>query len=134
MADPNERRQAWLEKAERFLSTSRQALSAGDSETAVSRAYYGVFHAIHALLNEREVLGSHTEVINRCVQWNQRYTRLDAIGPLTGGYRDLRRSLLGLQRWRNEADYQLGMTDETKARNAMEFADRLLRVVKESMG
>lgn len=57
----------WLEKSDRFLRTGRQALTGGDYETAVSRAYYAVFHAVHALLGERQVIGSHVELIRRCV-------------------------------------------------------------------
>lgn len=119
-----------LEKAERFLRTAQRALRDGDYESAVSRAYYAVFHSIHALLNEPETRENHPEVIRRCVQSNRTYTQLNTAGNLEGR-EDLNGSLRGLHRWRNEADYQLGMTNRHRAQIALEWARHIVGVIKE---
>ena len=47
-------RSRWrIEKAERFLRAAESALASDDWETAVSRAYYAVFHAVIAVLETR---------------------------------------------------------------------------------
>ncbi len=130
MAEPNQRQRARLEKAERFLRTAQQALRDGDYESCVSRAYYAVFHAVHALLDLDEPIRSHVELIRRCVEWNRRYTRLNTVGYLRGRT-DLRSSLLALHRLRRDADYELGATSRQSAQDALEFAGRVLAVVKE---
>lgn len=121
---------ARLEKAERFLRTARLALREGDHETSVSRAYYSVFHGIHALLGAAETIGRHETAIDAGVQWNRRYTRLNALGFLDNQHRDLKKSLDELYRWRNEADYQLGATDRRRAQRAVDFARRMLEAVR----
>ena len=42
-----------LDKAERFLQAAGRAFEADDWETTVSRAYYAVYHAVIALLEEK---------------------------------------------------------------------------------
>lgn len=42
-----------LEKASRSLRAAERLLNGGDAEFAVGRAYYAMFHAAQALLNER---------------------------------------------------------------------------------
>ncbi|GEM_PF-5550162 len=92
-----------LEKAERFLKTAELAFRNADYESSVSRAYYGVVHSIVALLpileNADGSLPSHPVMINQCVEWNKRYTRLNPVGLLKS-HKDLRSSLAGLKRWR----------------------------------
>ena len=44
-----------LEKASRSLRAAERLLNGGDAEFAVGRAYYAMFHAAHALLNERDL-------------------------------------------------------------------------------
>ncbi|MBI4498124.1 MAG: HEPN domain-containing protein [Chloroflexi bacterium] len=118
MAESDGMPRARLEKADRFLRTAQLALRDGDDEGCVSRAYYAVFHSAVALL-EGQVGGSrirgyrplsHLEVLRRCAEWNQRYTRLNAAGLLRG-QRDLHTSLRRLHDWREQADYDLGKTE-----------------------
>ena len=40
-------------KAERFLNAAERALESGDWETAVSRSYYAVYHAVICLLESK---------------------------------------------------------------------------------
>jgi len=44
-----------LEKASRSLQAAERLTRTGDSEFAVGRAYYGMFYAAQALLNEKEL-------------------------------------------------------------------------------
>lgn len=43
----------FLAKAARAITTAEQVLESGDAEAAVARAYYAMFYAAEALLNER---------------------------------------------------------------------------------
>jgi uncharacterized protein (UPF0332 family) len=45
-----------LQKARRFLRVARAALGDQDYETALSRAYYGVYHAVIVLLETKSGL------------------------------------------------------------------------------
>ena len=106
-------------------------LQEGDYESCVSRAYYSVYHALTALLLMEGVQVSHDELRRRAINWNRSNTRLTDAGTLERGSGGLGRSLETLRRWRGEADYQFGLTYGERARNSIEFADRVLRVVKE---
>ncbi len=55
-----------MEKAYRSLSAADRNLAAGDSETALNRAYYASFYATTAaLLSEGEVVKTHAGVQGR---------------------------------------------------------------------
>ena len=132
MAELNQRQRARLEKAERFLRTARQALRDGDYESCVSRGYYAVFHAIHALLDREESIRSHVELIRRSVEWNRTYTQLERVGNLEGNDR-LESSLRKLHRWRNDADYAVGLTTRDRAQRALSFSEQFQTAVKEAV-
>ena len=121
-----------LAKAEQFLGTARMVIESEDHESSVSRAYYAVFHAIRALLDLGEPPESHPQIIDRCVRWNTTHTRLSAAGMLRG-HKNLRSSLEALHRWRNQADYWVGLTSEERAKDAVDYARRFLAVVKEGL-
>ena len=130
MAEHGTAQSAHLEKADRFLQASNRALRAADYETAVSRAYYTVFHAIRALVSGLENVKSHRQVIDRCVQWNNRYTRLNGVANLFR-YKSLQASLEGLYAWRLVADYDIEGVDTERAQEAVVYAHRFLARIKE---
>lgn len=132
MAEPDEYQKAGLEKADRYVETARNCLRESDFESSVSRAYYAVYHAIHALLDPKKPIGSHVELIRECVKWNRTYTRLERVGNLTGNDR-LESSLRRLHRWRNDADYAVGFTTRDRAQRALSFSERFLTAVKEAV-
>jgi len=45
----------FLEKANRSLQAAERLLKSGDAEFAIGRAYYTMFYAVEALLNERNL-------------------------------------------------------------------------------
>lgn len=121
-------------KAERFIETARLALRGADYESCVSRAYYALFHSMCALvLDEQDELKqiSHEELIRQVIRWNNVRTRLREVGNLDSRHSSLNRSLTGLLRWRNEADYELETATIERARSSVQFVEQLLRVTKE---
>jgi uncharacterized protein len=68
-----------LEKAESKLKSARIVFEARQYDDAVSRAYYGVFHALTAaLLTKRLVFSSHSQVIGA---FNREFVKTGMVPP-----------------------------------------------------
>lgn len=74
--------QAYLEKAHRALETARGALTGGDPEGAIDRAYYAAFYmATAALLGAGEQPKTHSGTHNR---FHLHFVRTDRIDRSVG--------------------------------------------------
>ncbi len=134
MAELNGSQIARIEKADRFLRTAQQALQGQDYESCISRAYYAVFHSMCTLvLDESDAPQriSREVIIQELIRWNATSPRLRFAGTLDNRHVNLRQSLAGLFRWRNEADYEYGTATLERARRSVQFAERLLQTTKE---
>ncbi len=112
-----------LERATSCLDEARMLRTSGFPFGAVSRAYYGAFHATRALLFS---LGlepkSHRAAINML---GEHFVKTGKLAP------DLGRLVSHLQRDREDADYQTGavFTDE-EAGTAIADANRFVEAAR----
>lgn len=108
---------AMVEKAESRLDTAEFLLENGKYETAVSEAYYAMFHAAKALL---------------LTEGSRPKTHAGTATELGNLYRDrMDRELLAdfsrIRQLREDADYEIDAdVDRETARDAVETADRFL--------
>jgi uncharacterized protein (UPF0332 family) len=110
-----------IEKAERFMQAAERAFEASDYETAVSRAYYSVFHGVMATLEAHRdrviVPKSHAQLHGLL------HNRLGmSLGIFDS---DQVRAFRRLFRWRQRADYELLPFDQEAAREIVLTAARL---------
>lgn len=133
MADIEQR----LAKAARFLDSARN-LRRRDPETAVSRAYYAVYHCCVALLLARLYVSDDDESVRAL---DHRQILGDSVRYF-GAAMDARRvrrqygaafaeSLRASIDARSHADYGLGQIDEADARIEIAFAGRVLEATWE---
>ena len=107
-----------LVKADRFMQTARLAFADGDPESAVSRAYYGLFHVTAVLL---EVLANRTRE-----RWE--HTQLEKAFLDEFASRGFRFSARDGNTWKEAhlsrvtADYRV---DELRARAAQRLLSRI---------
>jgi len=84
----------------RFLSVAEAALGRFDYETATSRAYYALLHAVKAVSLACEHAKRHDSV------WRVAAGLGEVLMlPLLPGARSIRASFSQLQAWREDADY-----------------------------
>ena len=129
----NEEVLANLERAQESIAVARELLMGDHHDFSASRSYYAVYQTINAVpreTNDPGPTGSHVRVIEWCVDWNRRRTRLNEAGSLDNQHRDLRDSLKTLLRWRREADYDPWLIDRQRAEQALNFARRMFEVVR----
>ena len=112
-----------LAKAERFLAAAQRALDADDWETATSRAYYAVYHAMIAVLETKEGITRATWSHN-FRPYFERYTYLG----------ELRDDLEFLYRERIAADYLDDPLDEFRAEQALLIGESIRRQLTEVLG
>lgn len=116
---------SYRERAEEALRSAHDALRDGHRETAVSRAYYACYYAIHSRLEARgEMAGSHKQTGIRFRELFIKAGRLDKKYSVI--YREL-------TEWRMDADYSPvpNVTSERAAglvTSAQEFVSALLTV------
>lgn len=126
-----------LAKAARFLASAR-TLRQRDPESAVSRAYYAVYHCCVALLLARVYRTEDDESVRAL---DHRHILGDAVRSF-GAAMDARRvrrqygaafagSLRASIDARSHADYGLGQIDEADARIEIAFAGRVLQATRE---
>lgn len=107
-----------LVKADRFMQTARLAFADGDPESAVSRAYYGLFHVTAVLL---EVVANRTRE-----RWE--HTQLEKAFLDEFASRGFRFSARDGNTWKEahlsrvNADYRV---DELRARAAQRLLSRI---------
>jgi len=132
----SDRQTARLEKAALFLQTSQLALTGGDHESCVSRAYYAVFNCMVALTPsvENEATGrtdSHDKVIDSCSKWDRSHgNKLITVGLLSDTA-NLLNSLQELKSLRENADYRVKLATRDTCVEALGFAIRFVDKVKE---
>jgi uncharacterized protein (UPF0332 family) len=103
-----------LEKARRSLAAAERLLADGDSDFAVSRAYYAMFYVARALLLTRDIRRSkHSGVI---ATFNEQFVR-DGTVP-----HYLFISLRDAFDDRAEGDYGLAAVSQEQARSGIEAA------------
>lgn len=121
-----------LGKAERFLRAADRAFDSEDWETAVSRAYYAVYHAVIALLEARAGIvrrrWDHVQVQN---DFRTHFTRRGYLFTVrqAGHFEELLEARL-------VADYEAERLRRGRAaellRNAYALYERLLEEVKDA--
>ena len=132
MADAKEH----LEKAERFLATARLAQQARDFDSCASRAAYALHHACIALLLHNGMSETSSEASKPKIQTDfatlaaQRYPLLNRFRFVEKS-KGLRQSLSDVSSLRNDADYRVPGVSRGRASAALEFARRVVGVVKE---
>lgn len=115
----------WLAKAQRYLRSAELLIRDSDYESAVSRAYYGVFHAAKALLMVYD-----RQVLNMGAREDRRYTWFQAI-RLLRKTRDLNRSLTTLHARREDADYEVAEITSAMAPESLIFARAFINRTEE---
>lgn len=111
-----------MAKADRRLTAARHSVDAGDSEAAVSSAYYAMLYAAHAALSERDLhakthggtwsLFSQTFVVPGSLD-----PELGRLGPVT-------------QHAREQADYEAEDFTVDDARSILDDAERFVAAVR----
>lgn len=116
----DEEQKVLLDAAEGKISVAEKLLDEGDFEDAVSRAYYGMFHAAKAvLLEEGSKPKSHQGVVSELGKFFR--DRMD---------KELISSFSQIQTLREDADYEPYFTVEEK--RAEEVIDTAKKFLKES--
>jgi|GEM_PF-4824897 len=126
-----------LEKAETFWTTAR-ALQRRDPDSAISRAYYAVYHSCVALLLAR-VLQRETDESIRARNHREILTltgrefglQMDQMRVRRGYGSTFTESLWRIAAARSDADYGLDRNSELMARTEIQFARRVVTAVKE---
>lgn len=110
----------WKERCERLLRSARVMLEDGDSDSAVSRAYYAMFFAAEALLASKGLtFSSHHAVVSA---FGQEFSKTGILAP------HLHRSLIEAAQARNASDYQIRSGITTKAAiGVIERAEEFVR-------
>ena len=134
MPDIDSDGQRWLDKAERFLTTAQICRRDGDLEGCVSRAQYAVLHTIFALVPEIRHYHSYTGIADYFSgRWTTLHSEFMPVGTLEDE-RNLYTSLTKFRGWREDADYHLGETDDTRANKALDFATKFIGKAREFLG
>jgi uncharacterized protein (UPF0332 family) len=126
--------QTWLEKADHYLLSAQMLLKEGDTESAVSRAYYAArYAAIHLFITRK--LGwtrhwQHETIAGKMIEQARRLHWLRA-ARMTG-QQEFGKSWLLLLQLRNEADYELDRMTPRAAERCLEFAQAVVKIIKEN--
>lgn len=114
-----------LEKSRRSLSAAERLLADGDSDFAISRAYYAMFYAARALLLTRDIRRSkHSGVI---AAFNEQFVR-DGTVP-----RQLFIWLRDAFDDRAEGDYSLAVISDEQARSGIDAARAFVKEISERL-
>lgn len=115
-----------LLKALARLDDARFALADDRGELTVSAAYYASFYAARAALSE----GGEQPKTHRGT-WSRVHEALVASGRLD---RDVVRAAAGLQRTREQADYEAESIDRETAESAVRVATTFVEAVRRAIG
>jgi uncharacterized protein (UPF0332 family) len=112
---------ALLSRAKMTVSSARMLLGTGDTNSAISRAYYAMFYAARAALNE---------IDPRLLRTKQHATLIRRFGKhvveARGFDRALGRAFAQTEDVRVAADYDEEPADEAIARKAVEGAEKFV--------
>ena len=126
--------ETWLGKADHYLLSAQMLLKEGDTESAVSRAYYAArYGAIHLFIARK--LGwtphwQHETIASKMIEQAHRLHWLRA--ARMAGQPDFGKSWLMLLKLRNEADYELSRMPTRSAERCLDFAQSVVRIIKEN--
>lgn len=115
-----------MAKANRRLTAADHSLDAGDSEAAVSSAYYAMLYAAHAALSERDL---HAKTHGGTWSlFSQTFVASGSLDP------DLGRLGPNAQHAREQADYEAEDFSAGEARAILGDAERFVSGVRAMLG
>jgi len=125
----------WLEKADRYLVTAQLLLEIGDTESAISRAYYGArYAAIHLFLTRRvgwKPEWQHDTISNKITEQARHLSWLHAVKLPT--LKTFGQSWNELLENRSNADYRFNKTDRQMAQRSLAFARAVVAAIRENV-
>lgn len=113
----------YLKKAEDSLYMANIAVKEGKYDNAVMSAIYGAINALDALTTSylgKRASGAHTDVMSLVK------------GIFTPAeYQDVQKQFISLLSLKNASEYQPDLMEESKAENAVKWAERIISRVRE---
>ena len=126
---------AWLEKADRYLVSAQLLLGVGETESAVSRAYYAACYAAIHLYQARNIPWRKEWLHNTMqARIGEQAHRLGWLGQVRMHHLEtFGQSWKELLEQRSLADYDADQIAERVARRNVAFAQAVVRAIRESV-